>query len=246
MPFSSAACAQGLPMRRYSILAVFLFLGGLAAHTQSVDWPMYHMNPQHTGFNRAETSISRQNVIFLRKKWEGILRGIVDFSSPAIVGNFVYLGSTDGNLYVFNSNGCGGAQFCTAVWKGHTGGEIFSSPAVVNGVVYIGSNNHHIFAFDAAGCGSKICQPLWAGDLGGSVLQSSPVVSGGLVFVGGYDGELYAFNAAGCGASHCSPIWTGATGDHITSSPAIWKKIVYVGSNDSKLYAFQASGCGVP
>src|SRR4051812_36159446 len=138
-------------MRRYLILSVLLVLGAVAVHAQLVAWPMYHMNPQHTGFNSAENTINLQNVVFLQKKWEGILRGIVDFSSPAIVGNFAYLGSTDGNLYVFNSTGCGGAQFCTAVWKGHTGGEIFSSPAVVNGVVYIGSNNHHLFAFECRG-----------------------------------------------------------------------------------------------
>src|SRR5882757_6867391 len=101
LPLSSAACARGLPMRQCLILAFFLVLGALAGDAQLVDWPMYHMNPQHTGFNRVESAINPQNVIFLQKKWEGILRGIVDFSSPAIVGNFVYLGSTDGNLYVF-------------------------------------------------------------------------------------------------------------------------------------------------
>ena len=65
-------------MRRYFIMAVFIILGGLAAHAQLVDWPMYHMNPQHTGFNRAENTINRQNVILLQKKWEGILRGKTD------------------------------------------------------------------------------------------------------------------------------------------------------------------------
>src|SRR6266567_4314265 len=107
-------------MRHYPLLLTVLLFCGLAGNAQTVDWPMYHMNPQHTGFNRLENTVNRQNVIFLQKKWEGLLWGIVDFFSPAVVGSFVYLGSTDGNLYVFNATGCGDAQFCTAVWKGHT------------------------------------------------------------------------------------------------------------------------------
>ena len=95
-------------MRRYWILVVVLMLSAMAANAQtSVNWPMYHMNPQHVGFNRSEATISPQNVKFLQKKWEGVLRGLVDFSSPAVVGGSVFLGATDGNLYVFKTSGCG-------------------------------------------------------------------------------------------------------------------------------------------
>ena len=69
--------------------------GKFAAGT---DWAMFHFNPQHTGFNRFENVINRNNVKFLTQKWVGIAGDIVDFSSPAVVGGFTYLGSTDGNL----------------------------------------------------------------------------------------------------------------------------------------------------
>ena len=209
----------------------------------AVDWPMYHFKPTHSGLNPGEKTIDHNNVKFLAQQWVGVMGNTVDFSSPAIVGTSVYIGSTDGLLYVFDARGCG-SDACNALWTGNVGGEIFSSPAVSGGFVYIGSNNHTLAAFSANGCGQSSCQPLWTGTVGNGILQSSPVVSKGLVFVGSYDNNLYAFAAKGCGKSTCSPVWMGKTGDHITSSPAVAKGVVYVGSNDGNLYAFTAAGCG--
>ena len=162
-------------MRRILLVLVLLILPVI--RSAATDWPMFHLNPRHVGFNRTETIITRQNVKFLRQKWVGIAGDIVDFSSPAVVNGVVYLGSTDGKLYVFNASGCGSST-CTANWTGSAGGSIYSSPTVANGVVYVGSNNHQLLTFPAAGCGQSSCAPTWAGLLGGSILESSPVVSG--------------------------------------------------------------------
>lgn len=106
----------------FSLLSAGLFLS--AQQPTSVDWPMYHLNPQHSGFNGRESTINAGNAKFLEEKWEGLLKGPVDFSSPAIVGGTAFLGSTDGNLYAFNASGCG-QEFCLPVWIGPTGGEIY-------------------------------------------------------------------------------------------------------------------------
>src|SRR5439155_18608460 len=100
-------------MRRLLLVPTLLILP--RARSAATDWPMFHLNPRHIAFNRAETIITRQNVKFLTQQWVGIAGDIVDFSSPAIVGGVVYLGSTDGNLYVFNAAGCG-SDTCTATW----------------------------------------------------------------------------------------------------------------------------------
>jgi len=81
----------------------------------ATDWPMFHLKRTHTGFNPLETVIDGNNVQFLTRSWVGIAGDIIDFSSPAVVGTSIYLGSTDGNLYVFDTGGCGSDE-CFAVW----------------------------------------------------------------------------------------------------------------------------------
>ena len=65
--------------------------------------------------------------------WNYITSGRVS-SSPVVVGNVVYVGSGDGNVYALNATN--GAQ----LWNSSG-----SSPAVANGVVYVGTG----FSVDA-------------------------------------------------------------------------------------------------
>jgi cell division septation protein DedD len=62
------------------------------------------------------------------------------YSTPAVAGNIVYIGTTDS--YVFALNAFNGS----IIWSYHTGGFMFSSPAVSNSVVYIGSYDGKIYA----------------------------------------------------------------------------------------------------
>ena len=61
-------------------------------------------------------------------------------SSPAVVGNVVYVGSSDDNLYTLDTYN--GAYLCSYT----TGGWVDSSPAVVNGIVYFGSWDGNVYA----------------------------------------------------------------------------------------------------
>lgn len=64
-------------------------------------------------------------------------------SSPAVADHYVYVGSDDGNLYVWNkNNGSDGYP-----WRYATGGAVTSSPAVANGMVYVGSADGKVYAF---------------------------------------------------------------------------------------------------
>lgn len=81
----------------------------------------------------------------------------------------------DGDLLVFDAQGCGGAATCTPLWTADGGTELGAQPAVAGGVVYTGSEDGTVSAFDAQGCGgAATCTPLWTADAG-------LPVSGGLV-----------------------------------------------------------------
>jgi len=230
-----------------SASAPFTVTGGGAG----VDWPQFRYDQPHTGYQPLENTLGTGNVFKLVLAWQAQLGMLVDYSSPAVVGGVVYIGSTDGRLWAYSASGCG-QQFCTApLWQSTSVAQIVDSPTVANGFVYVGSqtndnsNDGKLDVFRASGCGQAVCAPLWQGDAGPeSILQSSPAVVNGRVYVGAFDGKLYVFDAAGCGGSLCQPLWTGSTGGPIESSPTVSGNTVFVGSNDGSLYAFPAAGCG--
>jgi outer membrane protein assembly factor BamB len=241
--------ATGSRSRR-SAQATFAVTGG-GGGGGTVDWPQFRFDQAHTGFQPFESVLGVANVPNLQLKWQAQLGKLVDYSSPAVVGGVVYIGSTDGTLWAYPAGGCG-QQICTRpLWHSISLAQIMDSPAVANGFVYVGTqtsatdNAGKLDVFKAGGCGQPVCASVWQGDAGPqSILQSSPAVVGGRVYIGSFDGKLYAFDAAGCGAALCRPLWTGTTGDHIESSPTVSGNTVFVGSNDGNLYAFPAGGCG--
>jgi len=231
-------------------LALVLAASGPAG-AATVDWPQFRFDNNHTGFNPLETVLNRSNVPTLRLAWQAQLGKLVDFSSPAVVGGTVYIGSSDGVLWAYPASGCGQSLCTTPLWKSTSLAQIIDSPTVSNGIVYVGSqtspnsNDGKLNAFSASGCGQSVCPPLWQGLAGAqSILESSPAVSNGVVFVGAFDGKLYAFNANGRGQATCQPLWTGATGASIESTPTVAGGRVFIGSDDGKLYSFKAAGCG--
>jgi outer membrane protein assembly factor BamB len=209
------------------------------------DWPQFHGNPSHTGYNPAEHTISAANVVNLRPVWIAYaVTGIG--SSPAVANGVVYVATDEHNLSAYAAGCSSGGGTCTPLWTA-TIGITSSSPAVANGVVYVGSEEGELYAY-AAGCRPAIgetCHPLWTTPTGG--IDSSPAVANGVVYVGSRDRKLYAY-AVGCasGGGTCTPLWTATTGGYIESSPAVANGVVYVGSSDRSLYAFSLSGVTPP
>ncbi len=210
----------------------------------SGDWPQFHNDATHDGYNSAETTLSASDVAGLGVAWTGTTGSPIT-SSPAVSNGVVYVGSLDDKLYAY-AVGCnkdGGS--CAPLWTATTGGLVVSSPAVSNGVVYVGSYDDKLYAY-AVGCGGS-CTPVWTATTGGSI-NSSPAVTDGVVYVGSWDGKLYAY-AVGCasGGDICTPLWTATTDGRIASSPVVSNGVVYVGSEDGRLYAYAvdcASGGG--
>jgi outer membrane protein assembly factor BamB len=195
----------------------------------------------HTGVYDAQGVPS-----FNQVKWTFHTKGQI-VSSPAVVGEVVYAGSTDGNFYALDR------ESGTQKWKFEAKSRIASSPAVAGGLVYFGAYTGTFYALDAASG-----QVKWKFQTGGEhrftakhldglqpadeampdpwdCFLSSPAVWNGAVYFGSGDGNVYALDAA-TGALR----WKFQTGDVVHSSPAIAHGTLFIGSWDSYFYALDA------
>src|SRR5262249_54013497 len=86
-------------------------LSAQAPFTVRTDWPRFRFNQNHTGVQPFENILNAANVPMLQLAWQAQLGALVDFSSPAVVNNVAYIGSSDGRLWAFPANGCG-QQIC--------------------------------------------------------------------------------------------------------------------------------------
>jgi outer membrane protein assembly factor BamB len=152
------------------------------------------------------------------------------YSSPAVSGNSVFIGSNNGVVYALKTgNGA-------ALWSYSTGGSIFGSPVVSGGTVFIasfvGSGTSTVYALQATT--GKVLWTYTPGD----DFDGSPAVVNGVVYIGGfYLGKLYALNAT-TGAL----LWSFTTGGPVESTPAIADNVLYFGSDDNKVYALRTTG----
>ena len=228
-------------MRTRSLLSGAIALV-LSLPAFSADAAMFRGNPQHTGVYRASAVSAPAKV-----KWKFHTGGMV-ISSPALVGNIVYVGSTDGNLYGVDRDS--GAQ----KWKFDAKSRVVSSPAVANGVVYFTAYDGNLYAVAAVSGQLK-----WKFQTGGErrfaathlhgsqpvaetmpdpfdTFLSSPLVSDGAVFFGSGDGNVYSLNATS-GVLN----WKFKTGDVVHASPALADGTLFIGSWDSYFYALDAA-----
>jgi outer membrane protein assembly factor BamB len=203
---------------------------------------MFRGGPEHLGVYKSENSPSLGAVA-----WKFKTAGRV-VSSPVVVGDAVYVGSTDGNLYAINR--ADGALR----WKFATRGAVNSSPAFSNGVVFAGSADGRFYAVDAA-TGKEKWNFKTAGEHrftapgihGGTprtemmpdpfdMFLSSPVIAGGTIYFGSGDNNVYALDAES-GALR----WAFKTGNVVHASPAVSNGVVFIGSWDRNMYAINAT-----
>src|SRR5208282_4498394 len=227
------ACAVLLLILLTSMLSSALIgtLNVAKADNQSSDsngdpnsWPMLGGDLSHTGYSTSTAPLTNKTL------WSFQTSGQL-FSSPAVVGGVVYVGSWDGNLYALN------ASDGDELWSYQTGSQVWSSPAIANGVLYIVSYDGDVFALNATS-GS----PIWINhkiSFADTEAFSSPAVANGVVYlcVGTDDGGyLYALDA-----SDGVILWSYPIG-FTFSSPAVADGVVYVGSaSNNSVYALDAS-----
>jgi outer membrane protein assembly factor BamB len=151
-------------------------------------------------------------------------------TSPVIVGNRLYVGDWQGNVYAID------ARTGQIEWTAHTNGAVKGGVAVSGNRLYVGSYDGHVYAFDA-----RNGHRLWraSGDsrlFGHGRFYSTPSAAYGRVYIGSTDGKVYSF-----GATSGKRRWSHSTGGFVYGSPAIWNQLVLVGSYSHRFYAFDAA-----
>ncbi len=181
----------------------------------AADWPMFRANPRLTGVTDAR--LPDKPVL----KWTFKTGGEVK-SSAAIVGDRVFIGSSDSNLYCLNlTDG-------KKVWSFASDGPVESSPLVLDGRVYFGTANTNVYALEAST--GKL---LWSYGLEDKILSSpnwvqAPGSDRRDILVGGYDFKLYSLGAI-TGRTN----WVFETGNYINGTPAIGDGLTAFGGCDA-------------
>lgn len=162
--------------------------------------------------------------------WKFKARGAV-VSSPIVVGDRVYVGSFDANMYCLKlSDG-------SAIWATKTGGGIEAPPIYIDGTIYVGSTDSFLYAFEAATGKRK-----WKFETEDQILGSANSVrdpnTGKLrIVVGSYDYSLYCVNPA-----DGKQVWKYTTGNYINGGVAVWNNRSIVGGCDAVIHVVPPDG----
>ncbi len=101
--------------------------------------------------------------------------------SPAIQGNYLYIGNRDKFMYCLNKTDG------KLVWKYNTGSRVDASPVVVGKRVLVANMRGDLFLMD-----KESGEPDWTYELG-TAIHANPAVAGSRFYVAGDDGRIYCF-----------------------------------------------------
>lgn len=194
------------------ILLLILITPAFAA-----DWSMFKNDVSHSGYTIDAVNVPPT------LKWTKDL-GFETDSSPVIVNDVLYIGSTFG---IFALDAKTGRE----LWRYHTNGFVKSVPAISNGVLYIGADDRKFYAIDA-----KEGTLKWMNDRSLDGFTASAAVIGNLVYAIPKDGSFYAFDT-----NNGEIIWTTLVGKVAESSPAIGEGIITFGTDGGAIVALDAS-----
>jgi outer membrane protein assembly factor BamB len=147
-------------------------------------------------------------------------------STALVVGDTVYFGSWDNNLYALD------AKTGKLRWKFTADDEVNTAPVYAHGTVYVGTDGGRVFAVWADS--GKL---RWQAEaIRREYFYATPAVAYGRVFIANTDGTVYAF-----GAKTGNLLWTQRVGTYVYTAPAVWDRKVYVGSYDGSVMAIDAA-----
>ncbi|HMP81220.1 MAG TPA: PQQ-binding-like beta-propeller repeat protein [Verrucomicrobiota bacterium] len=216
-------------MNRTTTIATAFLLS--ASGLSAADWPMYRGDPSLTGV--AQGRLPDKPELLWTFKAHAPVR-----STAAIVGDRVFVGCNDSNVYALD--------FSTGkkIWAATTDGTVESSPLVLNGTVFVGSSDGHLYALNASDgkvlwkfkTDEKIlAAPNWyARPASDTTSQDAAPVTN--ILVGSYDYKLYSLNAV-TGKSN----WVYETGNYINGSPAVGDGKTVFGGCDGLLHVVALS-----
>ena len=164
----------------------------------------------------------------LQPAWaEPFQTGAKIWSTPAIQGSMLYVGSFDKKLYALDA--ATGAK----KWEFETGGVITATPAVVDGTVFIGSFDQSFYAVDAASGELK-----WRFD-GKNGFWATPIVVNGTIYAPALDGKVYVLSTGG------ERIAAVDLGGPISSSPVLVGNNIVLATEQSPATATVRAGAAI-
>ncbi|MBM1154570.1 PQQ-binding-like beta-propeller repeat protein [archaeon] len=180
-------------------------------------WPKFRYNTTNTG--------SKENYAIQKGKWGERMSDHV-YSSPAVAGNRIFVGTRDGFVVALDR------KSGKVRWKSRIGGEVTSSIVVADGMVFAGCADGRLYVLDQNKGKGVIDFPVAST---GKRIVSTPLVYMKRIYIGTDEGHLYCIDLLGR-----RPLWRIHTGGEIWSSPAIAYGRLFFGSNDSVLYCVDA------
>ncbi len=207
------------------ILTAVLVFSFLASTASASDWPMFQRHANRTGYT-SDPGVSNVSAAEVKTNPIGVVQ-----SSPAVVGDFVYVGGLDAVVYQLNAS-----NISVIYAYFGTGDMVYSSPAVAGGFVYVGSDDGFLYQLN-----SSNVSLMHANFSTGVNVRSAPAVSDGFVYLCSSDGMVYQLNASNVSLMHAN-FSTGAT---LHASPAVYGGFVYLGDGDGLFYQLNASNVSI-
>ncbi|MSP78843.1 MAG: serine/threonine-protein kinase [Dehalococcoidia bacterium] len=144
-------------------------------------------------------------------------------SSPAIVGNRVYIATGDYRIAALDR------ETGKVIWESPTNGPIDSSPAIAGGFLFVGLRDGSVICLDR-----ETGERKWRFQTGNPVIASSAVANG-TVYITSGDGKLYAVDAQ-TGVKR----WDFYYGGFLLSAPLVYKDAVIALDSRGKFHVLDA------
>jgi outer membrane protein assembly factor BamB len=150
-----------------------------------------------------------------------------------VLGDMVYAGSADGNLYAIGLNG-------TLRWKFTTGHAIWGPPVTDGETLYVASMDHHIYALDPQS-GTQIWETE---DLGGQLVAQPARSPNGVLYIGAFgsktDNPDKSSRLVAVDSSNGKTLWWKPTRGWVWATPLLNEDVLYFGDTEGYIYAFDA------
>jgi polyvinyl alcohol dehydrogenase (cytochrome) len=159
--------------------------------TSDSDWATWQKDLVGSRYASAEHRIDTNNVKHLRLKWAFAYpktASTVVRSEPAVVGDTIYFGGSDGKFYARNARtGAAKWEFDLSSVDPNGFGVVWDGPAVSDGKVFFGDARGYFYALNARTGALKWSTRVDAHPA--ATVTSSPIVYKGRVYVGVSSGE---------------------------------------------------------
>ena len=155
-------------------------------------------------------------------KWKALADASVRTKPLVDQNGTTYVGSIDGKVYAFDSDG-------NEIWVTNTGAAIEASPAMgLDGSIYVGTADGALLKVDL----DSPYEPTTLVSVGAAIATTPAINDHGVVYFGADNGRLYAIDSSG------NELWSYDAGSPVRSSPKVTSDgIVRFGDDSGQVHA---------